>query len=435
MPDAFYLGVAREDITPEIGTCLYGYRPDLHSETVRDNLTATAFYFSQNNTRALMLSITVCSIQTKLCNDLRAELSDMLGIPAEHILLSATHTHTGPNITGNTGWGDVDMDYYESIFHPAILRVADAATKSLVPVTVGYATGECKAGINRRELTEDNNINFGQNPWGVYNPEMTVLSFRDETGKPVANMIHYGCHGTVAGQATAISRDWSGVMTDALEGASGAVTAFFNGPEGDVGPRISNGGTVSDPSYIPEVGGIAATDALRIYQTISDFDTPKLCAKEGALTLPLLPKISMDDVTAGLSKFPDPTAINWEGQMHRYYSSVKKAYDAGEENKENTSVSQTVIRIGNVVFAAFSYELFSEIGMRIDGAVKDFKVLSLSNANGSEGYFPTQDQLCRGGYEIRMFRYNNVQSFTDDADYHLMQETLKRIDDLLRKET
>ena len=43
------------------------------------------------------------------------------------------------------------------------------------------------------------------------------------------------------------------------------------------------------------------------------------------------------------------------------------------------------------------------------------------------GYFPTQDQLCRGGYEIECFLYNQVQAYTEDADYRLMRETLRTL--------
>ena len=430
--DTLYLGVGREDITPSIGTCLYGYRPELHSESIRDRLTATAFYFYRAGTKALMVSLTVGSVQTDLCNRLRTEISDRFRIPYENILLSATHTHSAPNLTGHIGWGDIDTEYYEAIFRPAMLRMVEHAMKAPVPVTCGFATGECKAGINRRELTTKNLVALGQNPWGVYNPEMTVISFRDESGKPIANMIHYGCHGTVAGASTAISRDWSGVMTDALEEESGAITAFFNGPEGDVGPRISNGRTTASPDYIPEVGGIAAESALCIYKNITDFSVPKLSAKEGMLSLPLLPKLSINEVEKGLKEFPDPDAVNWEGKMHHYYKAVKAAIEAGGEAKTCAWIPQTILRIGDIIFASFPYELFSEIGMRIDCAVKDFKVLSLSNANGSEGYFPTEDQLCRGGYEITMFRYNNVQCFTDDADYRLIKETLPNLEDIVQ---
>ena len=105
-----------------------------------------------------------------------------------------------------------------------------------------------------------------------------------------------------------------------------------------------------------------------------------------------------------------------------------------EEQEEHPDLhfDMNVIRIGDIAFTGFPYELFSEIGMRINKAVPDLNILSLSNTNGSKGYFPTQDQLCRGGYEVTMFKYNGVQCLRDDADYHLMKETIRNLNNLKR---
>ena len=45
MTEKLFVGVSRKDITPEVGCQLFGYRPDLYSDGVNDNLTATAFAF------------------------------------------------------------------------------------------------------------------------------------------------------------------------------------------------------------------------------------------------------------------------------------------------------------------------------------------------------------------------------------------------------
>jgi len=195
MSNKLYLGTARSIITPKVGCQLYGYSPDVISTCVNDDLTATAFYFEQNGTAALMISITVGSINSTLSDEIRRMLANKLGIPTEHILLSATHTHSGPNVTGTVGWGDVDAEYRDEIFIPGLLDAACRAKENMIPVRMGIARGESKVGINRRQLNPDNTVALGQNPWGPYNPAMTVLSFADETGKITANMIHYGCHG------------------------------------------------------------------------------------------------------------------------------------------------------------------------------------------------------------------------------------------------
>ena len=62
--DQLHLGVAREIITPEIGGQLYGYRPNIFSERVADDLTATAFYFKQGDKECILISVTVCSVKT-----------------------------------------------------------------------------------------------------------------------------------------------------------------------------------------------------------------------------------------------------------------------------------------------------------------------------------------------------------------------------------
>ena len=115
---------------------------------------------------------------------------------------------------------------------------------------MGLAVGDSSIGVNRRQLNSQNKIMLGQNPWGPYDPKMTVISFADEDGIVVANIVHYGMHGTCAGKNHEISRDWSGVMIDEVERVSGAVTAFFNGAEGDVGPRLTNKKTTGDITYV-----------------------------------------------------------------------------------------------------------------------------------------------------------------------------------------
>ena len=54
--EKLYLGVAREIITPKIGGQMYGYRPDIYSESVADDLVATAFYFRQGSKVCLMVN-------------------------------------------------------------------------------------------------------------------------------------------------------------------------------------------------------------------------------------------------------------------------------------------------------------------------------------------------------------------------------------------
>ena len=426
------LGVARELITPAVGCQLYGYSPDVFSESVEDELTVTAFYFRQGNTQALMLSATVCLIRTELSQRILSLIQEKFSIPKECCMLCATHTHSGPNTAGTSGWGDIDSEYCEGIFIPAILSATEKAVSSAQPVRMGTTSGISLTGINRRELSRKNTVVLGQNPWGCFNPRMTVISFVNLQGAPVANMIHYGAHGTAAGKNHEISRDWPGIMADTLEIQSGAVTAFFNGPEGDVGPRLSNQKTTGDIRYVRELGSVAAQDAVRIYDGIFSYCDISLSVSHKTLMLPLKKRMDREAAETMLEAYKGYTT-NYRGMIRTHLENVIASYEKGCTDKEALPVPQTVIALGDLVFVSFPYELFSEIGMRIDKAFRTKSVLSLSNTNGSEGYFITQDTICRGGYEVTMFLYGHIQPYCDDADFALYRQTAEHIETLDQK--
>lgn len=439
--EQLHLGVGRAVITPKIGAALCGYIPDHFSESVNDDLTVTAFYFKTEATDVLMISATVCEINTALCDELRAELASAYNVPLGQIVLCATHTHSGPNLMGQFGWGDIDREYLETIFRPRLHDAVREAVGQTQPVRMGVGVGESFVGINRRELTYDGRLLLGQNPWGPFDPKMTVLSFIGKDNACVANIVHYGAHGTAAGRNVEISRDWSGVMTDRLEEESGGITAFFNGPEGDVGPRLTNGHTVGflkdttnkyhlgNIKMAMELGGVAAQDAVRIWRTIRGYTVPELSARCISTPVPLSPRIPREEAQKEYDKYKHET-INWLAAKADHYRQILETYENGEEDAPYVYFPQTLVHIGEIIFASYPYELFSEIGMRIAREIKDARVLSLSNANGADGYFVTEDQICRGGYEIDMFLNGKPQGFRHDSDTYLVKETLKNINSI-----
>ena len=102
-------------------------------------------------------------------------------------------------------------------------------------------------------------------------------------------------------------------------------------------------------------------------------------------------------------------------------------HESGYENKASIPVKQAIIRLGDVAFIGFPYEMFSEIGMRIARESNIPYTLSLSLSNGSDGYFVTEDQICRGGYEVESFKTAYIQTYADNADWHMVTETLKNL--------
>lgn len=431
--EPLYLGTARKIITPPVGGRLFGYRPDIYSDEIADDLTCEAYYFKQGATVALLISTTLCSLATDLCDEIRKEIQLRHGIPTEAISISAIHTHSGPCLAGGAaGWGDQDVDYVENIFRPQVLAAAADALENPVQVEMGVSKGDSFVGINRRELTLKNETVLGQNPWAPFNPRMTVMSFRNMEGETVANFVHYNCHATSAGPNTQVTRDWPGPMIDALESKTGGLTSFFNGAIGDAGPRLSNGLTVGDRTmkYVYELGAVASKDAIRIYDQITEYTTPELTVCEAIVKIPLAPRISREEAVSIYEKYKDQD-VNMNALMRETALRVIESYDRGEQDKESFDFGQTIVKLGNRVLVGFPYELFAEIGIRIDRAFPETEVLPVANTNGSYAYFVTQDSICRGGYEVRQFLYRNLQTYCENADHQMVLATVENLEPLL----
>lgn len=429
MDKSLYLGVSRVDITPEIGARLYGYEDGIFAKSVHDKLSATAYIFQSGDVKAVLISATVCLIKTELATRIRSEIAKELSVPMECCILSATHTHSGPCTTEDVGWGDIDVKYCEEILVPRIVYAVKAAATNMTSVKMSVTTGESFVGINRREVKIDNRSHLGQNPCGPLDPEMIVLSFANDKGEVIANIIHYGAHGTATGHEATVSRDWSGIMTDRLEELTGGVTAFFNGPEGDVGPRISNGKTVGTVELMEQLGEVAAADAIHIYGQKKNWEDVDLQCIGSTIRIPCDSRKPLETAQKEMEEFGPREGIEPRDQRtYQLLLDTIQSYKDGYEEKEYLEIPQSLVRIGNVVFISFPYELFAEMGMRIKKECKDFHILSLSNANGADGYFITEDAFCRKGYEVQMHTSVRLQPYKPNADWHLIKDTLKNLE-------
>ena len=425
-------GAARADITPQVGTLLFGYNPHQESTSVHDPLDVTVLALSENGTTVLMVTATVGCFQTALSEELRETVGQAVGIPTSRVILSATHTHSAPNTAGMEGWGAVDRAYVDSILLPGMLDAAKRAVDAMVPAEYAVGETESHVGINRREQTPDGEIRLGQNPWGCCDPTMTCIAIRaKEDGRGILNLIHYGCHGTAAGCNREISRDWAGVMTDMMTRSTGTLTAFWNGAEGDVGPRLTNGQTTGDITHVEQLGGVAAADAYRAWRACGTYRADGLRIAEGTVSIPYKQLPSLAEVQQILASYQNPEALYNLGRLtYAYWKAAEELLLSGGTVPAVFTFRQTLVVLGDIVFIPFPFEMFSEITLRLRAYAPYRYVLSLSNTNGCNVYLPTEDQLVRGGYEIGCFRYGSVYSMVDCADQHIINENLRILADL-----
>ena len=432
MADKLKAGIAREIITPQLGGLFMGYGSDKGSTEIHDDLTVTALSLEYGNTKVLLMSVTVCYIGgifmgygfgNDFCAKLRALCGEAAGIPAANVIIGATHTHSAP-ITSDDG----DIEYRNEILIPKCVAAAKASVKDMKPVTVGIATTESKVGINRRHIRADNKVVLWQNPWGTYDPEMTVISFKGEDGRSVANIVHCTAHCTAAGTNTEVTRDWAGVMIDRLDDESGAITMFFQGMQGDVAPRMANGASKGDMNHAMEVGAVAAIDAVRAYKNVRVYRDEGLSVVTGEIRLPHAPIMPLENAKKELAKIEAGAPGRWSEQDRYNYTKIIELYAKGNTGESYFTYDQTLIKIGPVVLIPVPFEASCEISFRLRAYSKYGYTLALGCTNGSNSYLPSQDQICRGGYEVERFRSIGPRQLTNNADMHLINQNLQLMD-------
>ncbi|MDW7659132.1 MAG: neutral/alkaline non-lysosomal ceramidase N-terminal domain-containing protein [Bacillota bacterium] len=431
MEEKLFVGVGRSDITPQVGSWLMGYAPGRQAQSINDHLYVTVLAFEYAGIRTLIASADVCVINEPLVSIVREQMAAATSVHFEHIIISATHTHSGPAMRETPGGSSTDEQYLYHKFCPLAAAAAAQAVGSLQQAKMGVAEIPSVAGINRRQLNEDGTIGLGQNPYGSYDPIMTVISFTSPDGKPIANLIHYGAHNTASGINPEITRDWCGVMVDRLEAESGGITVFVNGCEGDCGPRLPNGRTTGNLKLAMELGACAGIDAVNAWRSIKEWHdgaAMKVLSEEIPLPLESLP--SLDELKKQKVGLGDPDHL--VGLKVMEYTRLCERIEIVRSGKPVDTclmLRQTIISIGPVAFVPIPFEVFSIITLRIRQHSPYPYTISLSNANGSYYYLPSQDQICRGGYEIWVFKAMNAQPFADDTEQYMVSGNIR----LLRK--
>src|SRR5262245_3898259 len=90
------VGAAATVITPPEGTPLAGYYSERGSKTVIDDIYSKAIVLEVGDTKAALVVCDLISLPRHIVTEARRLIEAATGIPGGHVMLSATHTHTGP---------------------------------------------------------------------------------------------------------------------------------------------------------------------------------------------------------------------------------------------------------------------------------------------------------------------------------------------------
>ena len=433
--NALKAGFGRTDITPQLGVRLGGYgTKERPAEEIIDHLHSTALVLEQGSLIAAVINLDWIFIDEAIVERIRHGVNQRTGIPEINVSVCTTHSHSVPNTLNLWGWGEREDAYIDSVL-PEVIRSVELAKTNLCEVKAGFATTESLAGVNRRNIMENGGFNFGADPNGSFDPTMTVVYFKAESGD-AGILIHYGAHGTAMDCNRQVSRDWCGVMKDRIESQFNAPVLFLNGAIGDVGPRTNhrNGDGLSAGGgdgihSVREVGYRAATDAIRALLSIKEWRNElKLEVLTEDIFLPYAPLTPLADAELELIKW-EPKKEEWGGPMCEYMHNQAVINAHKQPLLKGRNFTQTITCLGPLTIVPMPGEMFSAISLRIRQGSPFQYTLCCSVSNGYLSYLPTREARHRGGYECWAGKTVGAYLLADNIDDALVEENLK----LLRK--
>jgi hypothetical protein len=237
-------GVARMAITPEQSIWMAGYAARKHpSDGMLHDLWAKALMLEDaNGEQAVLITTDLLGFPKNLSDQIRDRLKDQYKLSRAQIILSSSHTHSGPVLKGalyDIYPLDSDqlekIDQYSAKLSDQIVELVGEAINSMQPVKLYSQNGVVRFQVNRRNnsagtLTRQTELQ-GPNDYAV--PVIKVL---DEAGEIMAIAFGYACHPTVL-DINRWSGDYPGYAQIELEESyPGAVSLFFQGTGADMNP-------------------------------------------------------------------------------------------------------------------------------------------------------------------------------------------------------
>jgi len=237
-------GTARVIITPGESIWMAGYGARDHtSEGTLCDLWAKALAIEDaKGEKVLLITTDLLGIPKIMSEHVRDRITAKYGLNKSQIILSSSHTHTGPVLKGaltdlyllNAQQIEAISKYSDDLEKKLVVLAGDAL-HSMVPAQLFSQNGTTRFQVNRRnnveaKLTNQTILN-GPNDYSV-----PVLKVTDQSGKLLAITFGYACHATVL-SFYQFSGDYPGFAQIELEKLHPGVTAmFFQGAGADQNP-------------------------------------------------------------------------------------------------------------------------------------------------------------------------------------------------------
>lgn len=422
------VGISSVNITPPIGVPMAGYSARMGlAKGIHDDLYAKAIVFDDENMKAALIRCDLIGLGGDFIEETRRLIEAETGIDGNNVMITCTHTHSGP-ITDSLF---PDLDAWMKVLSRKIKGAVAAANRNLKEAKIGFNRGSVEGiVINRRK------------PGGPVDTEVGIIRIDDLSGNPVAALVNYTCHAVVLGPDNLlISADYPGYVMNFVEKNLGIPALFVNGACGDINPldkltvmrqeRKENiydrrSGTFDEAERLGTMIGAEAVKVFLGTETESDLEL-KIASRKVKIPLADLPSIDElkkmleenEKLFKKLVSEKDAAQAYRAAIIIRYARSTIRYIESGE-NVRPTEIQ--VFRIGDDGLVALPGEIFVEIGLDIKkkSGLKHTVICEL--ANDTIGYVPIKEAFKEPGYEVRVAKRLN---YTDEIGCIIEDEALK----------
>ncbi len=396
MSESLLVGAAEVEITPPLGTSLCGSATGKrHAAGVEDPLTAKAIVLESGGTRLAYVLLDLIALPRSVGDPAVELAAERTGIPPQNIVWAASHTHTGPYTCPLMAVDEkeIDSQWLEAL-PGKFAEAVEKAQTGLRPARVSRERGYCAdVGANRRYKFKDGRE---LNAWllhggeeevqclgtaGPIDPELGILCFDDESGRPIAVLWHYTLH-TNANFGRRFSADYPGVVAERLRErlGPGVVPVFLPGAFADINPTCNH----------REVGD-------RLAEVLLD-RLEQRQPRDGAVSLGTLKKdvvVPYRDLAEDMEKRLSDS--QWPPDAQEVFRKELGIMRARAVTEEKTVIQAW--RIGEVGFTSLPGELFVDWGLKIKAESPFPWTFPVELGGDYLGYLVTEQAWEAGGYE------------------------------------
>lgn len=434
-------GAAQVDITPLGSVFLFGY-PHIqrHSTGTHDPLMASAIYLESRSGQALFIGNDLIWVPRKATYAARARIAKETGLDQNQILISATHTHSGPyaesvlSCETDPILPDPDPAYVKDL-EDNIVKAGLSAVASARPALIGIGqTDVTGLGTNRHD------------PTGPADPEVPVVVARDAAdGKTIAVMAVCTMHPTVLHEDwLKISGDFPGLARKYLQKnllGPDAPFVYHMGASGNQSPRhVVKGNTIEEAKRLGTKLGQAIETLISTLDFKTDVSVQTLNNTIDKLPVRNFPPVAtaeqgLQDAAQRLQSLRDNNApateirtaeCDWFGAEETV--TLAKAAEQGRVDaaaKACLPAEVQVIQIGDRSFIGWPGEVFVDFALAVKDRYPRSTVIGLVNGQ-MQGYMVTQQAVDNNSYEA-----GNALFKSPDSGQLLVDTTLETLSRLV----